>query len=486
MRSIVLIVVIVVVVIGCAPGPDEPTDVDVVVLAVIPFEVQGQEDGADYVGRAFAESLTISLAQAEGLRLLDVAGAGDVHAIVDATRLIRGTLTRDGDAVVATVRLIDPLADSPLWEAQDRSDTGDLSELVNHLAMQTVEALGVSYPDLYGYVGNIIGGPAMSASPQAASAQKSWRTNDIGTFLESSSDLVEEYPDDPAAHVINAWALLLSWDAAPSRERLVQLKDRLVELDRVDPRSPYDELLRAYIYRTSGDPNKASELYSKVLTRKDLTSAARAWALRQRSLTLLQTANATAALNDADEAVRLQPSQAGNLVVQSKALEAASRLDDAITSSRLALELEPHRWRHQQRVGLAYSRAGRLDEAMPFMERACQISSSQEACANLSVALHLAGRDDESRAAVDHAESLVATPWGSYNLACSRALAGETSAAMDRLGRAVDLGFTDALIKTDPDLDSLRQNPEFVAIVARIDERVTERRQMSDSVFPWQ
>ena len=482
MRSIALIAMIVLA--GCAPGAEESTEVDSVVLAVIPFEVQGQDEGADHVGRAFAESLAINLAQAEDLRLLDVPEGGEGDAITDATRVIQGTLTRDGEAVHATLRLIDPAADVVLWETQDRSDTGDLSDLVHHLAAKTVEALGVSYPDLYDYVGNITGG--REASALVARTLGSWRGNDIGTFLESSSDLVEQYPDEPAAHVLNAWALLLSWDAAPTRERLVQLKDRLVELDRVDPRSPYDELLRAYIYRTSGEPNKARELYSKALSRKDLTSSARAWALRQRSLTLLQTGNAVAALNDADEAVRLQPSHALNLIAQSKALEATGRLDEAITSSRLALELEPHRWRHQQRVGLVYAGAGRLDEAVPFMDRACQASSSQEACANYAVTLHRAGLEAESHAAADHAESLVATPWGAYNLGCYRALAGETAAAIDRLGHAVELGFTDALIKTDPDLDSLRQKPQFEVIVAKIDERVTERRQISDSVFPWQ
>jgi tetratricopeptide (TPR) repeat protein len=166
--------------------------------------------------------------------------------------------------------------------------------------------------------------------------------------------------------------------------------------------------------------------------------------------------------------------------------EAAQRGDDAITSSRLALELEPHRWRHQQRVGLAYARAGRLGEAVPFMERACEISATQEACANFSVSLFGTQRVEDSRGAVDYAESLVATPWGAYNLACYRALSGDAAAAIERLGRAVELGFTDALIKTDSDLDSLREDPEFKAIVAKIDERVTQRRQIPDSVFPWQ
>ena len=486
MRLMAVILVTGVALAGCTTGLDGTTDPEEEVVAVLPFEVLGQDEGLGHVGQAFAESLAISLAPAPGLRVLEVPAGENGEIVDEATRVIRGTLTRDGDAVNATLRLIDPGEDSALWEARDRSETGDLSELVHRLSVQTVEALGISSPDLYDYVDYITGGPVMSASPVTSEAREARRSSDIERFLELSSRLVAQFPEDPAAHVLNAWALLLSWDAAPTRDGLVLLKDRLAELDRVDSMSPYDELLRAYIYRTSGEPNRARELYSRVLTRTDLTPAARAWALRQRSLTLQQTGNTAAALTDAEEAVRLQPSNAGNLVVQSKAYEAAQRGDDAVTSSRLALALEPHRWRHQQRVGLAYARAGRLGEAVPFMDRACKISATQEACANFSVALFGAQQAEESRDAVDYAESLVATPWGAYNLACYRARSGDAAAAIDRLGRAVELGYTDALIKTDPDLDSLSDDPGFQAIVAKLEARVTERRQISDSVFPWQ
>ena len=78
------------------------------------------------------------------------------------------------------------------------------------------------------------------------------------------------------------------------------------------------------------------------------------------------------------------------------------------------------------------------------------------------------------------------TPWGRYNLACYWALAGDRERAIASLREALTIGFADALIKTDADLDALRGSPEFESIVEEVDERIRTQRQLSESVFPWQ
>jgi len=257
-------------------------------------------------------------------------------------------------------------------------------------------------------------------------------------------------------------------------------------LDRVDPSSPYDELVRAYVYRSSGQPEPARQLYSRVLARNDLTVAARAWALRQRSFTYLQVGNAAAALADAEEAVALDPSNARSLVALSKALETLGRLEHAIAASQRALALEPASWRQHQRLGIVLAQAGKHDEALHAMERGCRLGENQEACANLAVVLQRRGRESEGRAAAEHAESLPGSPWGFYNLACYQALAGNPTKALRDLDQALELGFADALIATDPDLDSLRGEPALEAVVADVEERLSTRQELSKSVFPWQ
>jgi tetratricopeptide (TPR) repeat protein len=56
-----------------------------------------------------------------------------------------------------------------------------------------------------------------------------------------------------------------------------------------------------------------------------------------------------------------------------------------------------------------------------------------------------------------------------YNLACSCSLMGEYDRGFDALERALNLGYRDfRWLAQDPDLDNLRQHPQFRAIRAKV------------------
>jgi Flp pilus assembly protein TadD len=56
-----------------------------------------------------------------------------------------------------------------------------------------------------------------------------------------------------------------------------------------------------------------------------------------------------------------------------------------------------------------------------------------------------------------------------YNLACAHALEGHRDAALGRLEEAAAAGFTNASqISADPDLETLRQEPRYHALVERL------------------
>ena len=133
-----------------------------------------------------------------------------------------------------------------------------------------------------------------------------------------------------------------------------------------------------------------------------------------------------------------------------------------------------------------YSRAGRTEPATRSLRAACDLGNNQESCANLAVILGRAGKAVDAREAAQYAETLAGTAWGAYNLACYRSQSGDPGGAVRELRRAFELGFADSLIATDPDLDALRGLQEFEDIALAIEERVTNLRRQSSSIFPWQ
>lgn len=96
---------------------------------------------------------------------------------------------------------------------------------------------------------------------------------------------------------------------------------------------------------------------------------------------------------------------------------------------------------------------------------------------NLGYSLHAAGRLEEALIAHEQAASFPAfESRASYNLACAHALLGETEAALDALQRAVAAGFEDLSgLRSDPDLDALRGEARFHALLDEIVLPVSRR-----------
>jgi quercetin dioxygenase-like cupin family protein len=79
-----------------------------------------------------------------------------------------------------------------------------------------------------------------------------------------------------------------------------------------------------------------------------------------------------------------------------------------------------------------------------------------------------AGDADAGRAAMQLALEREPDAWqGAFNAACFEALAGDADAALDHLRRAVELDAAEVrrYAETDTDLDSLRDDPRFAALL---------------------
>jgi tetratricopeptide (TPR) repeat protein len=458
-----------------ASAPDETP-----IVAIEPFSVSGQDEAADFVARAFADSVAVNLTHVGGVEVLtDTSTAGGNHRL-------SGRIERLEAQIRLAAELRDSRTDEVVWTADLDSEGGDLSQAANCLARRVAEALDVEFPSDYVYIGNIPCAVADADVPLTRTAIAAWRSNDLETHLADSAQLVEHQPDSLMANALHASALAQVWDGTPTAQTMDQLRNRLAELDRIDADNPYSDALLAYVYRSSGEPGRAQIVYDRLLGRDDLSPTTRAWVLRQRSYASGQTSDSSGALEDARQAVRFDPSSASSYFAFSRSLESLGRFDDAIDASENALALEPLGWRYHQRLGLVLARLERFDEATSRMKRGCRLSNRQDACANLAVTEQRAGHEQEAASAAEQAHRLGESSWGQYNLACYWSLAGNHKRAIDSLQRALALGFADSLISSDSDLDNLRGTPEFEAIVAEAARRYEERKELTRTAFPWQ
>jgi tetratricopeptide (TPR) repeat protein len=137
------------------------------------------------------------------------------------------------------------------------------------------------------------------------------------------------------------------------------------------------------------------------------------------------------------------------------------------------------------------SETGELDEARETAERAVlNLEGSPGKELSLARALFVLGGIELARGEVSGAESRMQRaleldkavlgenhPDYVYNRACYHALFGRRDEAIRELRRAVDLGYNRYVgISRDPDMDSLRGDPEFETILAEIKQRAETGR----------
>jgi TolB-like protein len=449
---------------------------DVSTILVFPVEVRSDTPGAEYLGRSLAEAIAVNLAEVRELKVLPVPQSSEIEGIgalaraeaarkVGAGRLLTGAVTRDPLGVHLTLSLVDSIENRILWGTRIDGSDEELPALSANMARQAAKALGASFPKLYDYVNNLAGAPAMAASPSTSAALGALRRGEIAPLLSATAALVATFPREPDALTLRGHAQLLDWDADPSAGKRTALEATLAALDRADAANPYASLYHAYLMHRDGDSVEAIGRYSALLSRSDLTPAVRAWILRYRAIARAVVEGQPAALSDLEQALRLDPASARTFNILSDTLLAVGRTEEAVTRSRQAVALMPSFWRNHQSLGLALSRLGRNDEAGDAFATACKLGDAQSPCALHALSLWHTGRRAEASLAAEHAKNLTEDGAGAYNLACYWALLGDRQAALRLLKRAVSLGFAEPSITLDPDLESLRNEPEFRSIV---------------------
>jgi tetratricopeptide (TPR) repeat protein/TolB-like protein/DNA-binding winged helix-turn-helix (wHTH) protein len=149
-------------------------------------------------------------------------------------------------------------------------------------------------------------------------------------------------------------------------------------------------------------------------------------------------------------------------------------LEEAVDTLFVAVELEPNDHLARSNLGDALWVAGRTDEAISSFQRASALAQSalrvnpNDPYTMMDIAWidAMLGKHDAARSLMDKSLALAPDePYAHYYNALVLLRAGDPGAAVVALAKAVEMGYSKAMMAAEPHLAELENNPEFLALV---------------------
>ena len=170
------------------------------------------------------------------------------------------------------------------------------------------------------------------------------------------------------------------------------------------------------------------------------------------------------AISNYKMAIKINPDFAGAHYNLGVALVAEGKNEEAIYHYKIAIKINPDFADAHYNLGKALVAEGMNEEAIFHYKMAIKVKSDYfNAYINLSAAYLRNNNFKLSLKTLNTLESINPNhPLLHYNFSCYYALLGNISKGIDSLKKAITNGFKNhQLLETDPDLESLRQNPQF-------------------------
>jgi serine/threonine-protein kinase len=439
-------------------------------LIVLPFRVLRPDPETDFLAFSLADAITSSLTGRDPLVVRSslvaqrfASAETDLRRLAaeaDVDRVITGTLLRSGDQLRVGAQLLDVPAGTVLWSHTAQAAAGDVFGVQDDLVSRVVASLAPS------------GAPPRQDVPASARAYEFYlRANQVAQDYQQltvARDLYREcLQEDPGfapawARVGRCYRVIGKYveDTLANNERAEDAFRRALA---INPDLSLAHKLYAHLEAELG---RARDAMVRLLGRARVTRhdpeifAGLVHACRYGGL-LEESAAAH------EEARRLDPYASTSVAYTLWARGDYQRLTD------VSLDLMDH---HPRALALAHE--GRNDEALAAMEAVRQrfgLTVFQVVCDHFEAAVR--GRRDEANELSERVVSAVQDPEAWVLQACSLALFGRGSRALELLAQVVDRGYYGiSELARNPWCASIRETPEFARILATAAERRQEVR----------
>jgi TolB-like protein/Flp pilus assembly protein TadD len=424
-------------------------------IAVLPFTNMSRSPEDEYFADGITEEIITALARIEGLRVtartssfafkgksMDVRGIGE---LLEVKAVLEGSVRRAGDTLRITVQLVNTADGYHLWTGRYDREPKDVFAIQEEIAANIARSLQVVLRDKERQA-------ITRAQPSGIEAYDFYlrgrqflhqRRKKSLTFAgQMFKRAIEQDPKFARGYAGVAEASALLHHFFPRENHVVDLELadaaslRALELD---PDLPDAHATRGFVLWLLDRFSEAEQEFQRAIALDPKHFEARYLYARA----CFQRGDFERAATLFDEASRVQEDHEAQYF-GAQAMTALGRASEANAAYRRALpvierrlELNPDDARALTMGAVAFSRLGDRARAFEWAERAIAVDP-----------------DDASIC---------------YNVACLFALEGERDRAFERLGRALRAGFAHRdWIEHDPDLDSLRDDPRFLALFGSV------------------
>ncbi|MFI5165499.1 MAG: protein kinase [Thermoanaerobaculales bacterium] len=458
-------------------------------LAVLPLENLSGDPGQAYFADGMTEALINTLAQIGALSVISRTTVMQfkgtrltlpeiARRLNDIDAVIEGSVQRSGPHVRVSVQLVRAATDTPLWAKDYEREMSDVLSLQGEVARAIAEQVRVELtpgertrlaasgrvdPEAYD----------LYLRGRAHSRHENREDNDQAIALLERA--VAADPSFAAAHAELAWAYGIRHfffypdDAELERKSRLEVETAL----RLDPQSSDAHLARGVLLWDASYHFPYAESIRELRRAIELNPSSDE-AHSQLGLVYLHIGLLDQALREAQEALRLNP---GNMLAIYRLGCVRLYMRDYQTAwdvfSKIPLDSNP--------VLLNYVEAWTLFELGRKAEARARTDEYERAyprdVGGLNASLQALLAADEGaaaaveakiRAAVEHGKGYRHFHHTEYNVATAYALLGRPSQALQWLQAAADDGLPCyPLFETDPNLDRIRNDPGFVAFLAR-------------------